>query len=145
MTRAYELLSERQIFNSIAHFHRFPARGVAGGLDGLPLEIRIVTAGGVEQTALDRSPDLASPAKFSGLSVRRGEQIIVRMPGGGGWGPPRERLRDDVVRDLRDEVISREAAVEIYGLAEREADAILEEFGWERRRARARAEREPTP
>jgi N-methylhydantoinase B len=59
------------------------------------------------------------------------------MPGGGGWGPPRERPRELVERDLRDELISLEDAVEVYGLDRAEAEAILERYGWERRRFRA--------
>ena len=107
------------------------------------MEIRIVTADGVEQTALERSSGAVSPAKFSGLPVTFGERIVVRMPGGGGWGAPRDRKRDEVISDLRDEVISREAAVEIYGLNADEADQILERSGWEYKRAKAIDGREP--
>jgi N-methylhydantoinase B len=134
LTRVYEMLAEKQVFNSIANYHRFPAQGVEAGLAGLPLEIRIRTIEGVEQTSLERSAGAVSPAKFSGLPVKSGERIIVRMPGGGGWGPPAERTRDDVIRDLRNEVISRQAAVEIYGLDADEADQILEQYGWEHKR-----------
>ena len=137
VTRVYEMLSERQVFNSVAHFHRYPARGVDGGLDGLPVEIRVQTVDGVEQTAVERSSGAVSPAKFSGLPVGRGERIVVRMPGGGGWGPPRERPRELVERDLRDELISFDDAVEVYGLERGEAEAIVERYGWERRRSRA--------
>jgi N-methylhydantoinase B/oxoprolinase/acetone carboxylase alpha subunit len=142
VTRTYEMLSERQVFNSIGHYHRFPPQGVEGGLDGAPLEIRVVTADGREQTALERSADVVSPAKFSGLAVRRGERIVVRMPGGAGWGPPGERPREDVLHDLRDELISCQTAVEAYGLDPAEADAVLADYGWERRLAALRAERE---
>ena len=141
VTRTYEMLSERQVFNSIAHYHRFPPQGVAGGLDGALLEIRVVDADGQEQTALDRSADVVSPAKFSGLAVRRGERIVVRLPGGAGWGPPRERAREDVVADLRDELISLEAAVEVYGLDPAEAEAVLAHHGWGTRLAALRAAR----
>jgi N-methylhydantoinase B/oxoprolinase/acetone carboxylase alpha subunit len=133
VTRTYEMLSERQVFNSIAHYHRFPPLGVDGGLDGAALEIRVVTQDGREQSAGERSSHVVSPAKFSGLAVGRGERIIVRMPGGAGWGPPRERPREEVVSDLRDELISGEVAVEIYGLEPEEANAILEAHGWEQR------------
>jgi N-methylhydantoinase B/oxoprolinase/acetone carboxylase alpha subunit len=140
VTRVYEMLSEKQVFNSIAHYHRFPAGGVEGGSAGLPVEIRIVTPNGVEQTAVERSSGAVSPAKFSGLPVSFGERIVVRMPGGGGWGAPRERSRDDVARDLRDEVISREAAVEIYGFPADEADELLAQSGWAHKQRRRMAE-----
>jgi N-methylhydantoinase B/oxoprolinase/acetone carboxylase alpha subunit len=144
VTRTYEILSERQIFNSIAHYHRFPPRGIDGGRDGAPFEIRLVAEDGREQSATERLPHLVSPAKFTGLVVGRGERIVVRLPGGAGWGPAAERAREDVLRDLRDEVISRDAAVELYGLDPGEADALLDEHGWERRLERTRAARGET-
>lgn len=141
VTRVYEMLSEKQVFNSISNYHRFPAHGVEGGLAGLPLEIRIRTIEGVEQTSLERSSGAVSPAKFSGLPVKAGEQIIVRMPGGGGWGSPRDRARDEVIRDLRNEVISRDAAVEVYGLDPQEADQVLDQSGWEHKRRKRQGAR----
>jgi 5-oxoprolinase (ATP-hydrolysing)/N-methylhydantoinase B len=139
--RVYEVLADRVILNSIANYHRYPAGGVDGGGTGLPIEIRIATADGVEQLATERSSGARSPAKFSGLVVERGERIIVRMPGGGGWGDPRERAREAVEQDLRDELISREAAVENYGISPRRADDILASDGWERRRDAVRSAR----
>jgi N-methylhydantoinase B len=135
------VLADRVILNSIANYHRYPAGGVDGGGTGLPIEIRIATADGVEQLATERSSGARSPAKFSGLVVERGERIIVRMPGGGGWGDPRERAREAVEQDLRDELISREAAVENYGISPRRADDILASDGWERRRDAVRSAR----
>jgi N-methylhydantoinase B/oxoprolinase/acetone carboxylase alpha subunit len=143
VTRTYEMLSERQVFNSIAHYHRFAPAGVDGGRDAARLEIRVVTPDGVEQTAFDRSADVVSPAKFSGLAVGRGERIVVRLPGGAGWGPVSERPREDVLADLRDELISLDAAVGVYGLDPDEAEAVVAEHGWERRRSLLRAARQP--
>lgn len=37
-------------------------------------------------------------------------------PGGGGWGDPRKRPVEKVVRDVRDKVVSAEAAAEFYGV-----------------------------
>jgi N-methylhydantoinase B/oxoprolinase/acetone carboxylase alpha subunit len=139
VTRTYEILSERQVFNSIAHYHRFPPKGIDGAGDGAPFEIRLVDRAGREQSAPERESRLVSPAKFTGLEVGRGERIVVRLPGGAGWGPPAERAVEEVLRDLRDEVISRSAAVELYGVDPRAADAVLEKHGWERRLERTRA------
>jgi N-methylhydantoinase B/oxoprolinase/acetone carboxylase alpha subunit len=131
--RVYEVVADKVILNSIANYHRFSAAGVDGGRPGLPLEVRIVTTGGAEQLATERSAGARSPAKFSGLVVERGERIAVRLPGGGGWGEPSDRPREDVERDLRDELISREAAIEVYGLEPGRADEILSRHGWEHR------------
>ena len=66
---------------------------------------------------------------------------MVRLPGGGGWGDPLQRNREDVLRDLRDELISREAAVADYGLTAAEADEVVARHSWERVRANVRAAR----
>jgi N-methylhydantoinase B/oxoprolinase/acetone carboxylase alpha subunit len=132
--REYEILGADQVINSIGHFHRFAAGGVHGGMPGVPLEIRFRTADGREQLATERGFGTVSPAKFSGLPVAQGETVIVRMPGGGGWGDPRERDREAVRGDLADEVISLEAAIEIYGLDAGDADEVETTFGWERKK-----------
>ena len=137
VTRVYEMLAERQTLNSIAHYHRFPARGFDGGGDGSPMEIRLVTREGVEQLATERLSGAVSAAKFSDLAVNRGERIVVRMPGGGGWGQPAERSSEAVLRDLRDELISVDAAIEIYGVDPELARAHVDIYGWERKRAAA--------
>lgn len=134
VTRTYEMLASEQVVNSIAHFHRFPPKGVGGGHDGLPTEIRIINEEGVEATALERSGSARSPAKFTGLPVQRGERITVRLPGGAGWGPPGERETNRVEDDLRNEFISKQAAVSLYGLSSDTADDIESRFSWSAKR-----------
>lgn len=58
-------------------------------------------------------PDL--PGKGE-VRVKAGETLIFETPGGGGFGPPRERDPDDIRRDLDEGLISRQAAHDIYGL-----------------------------
>src|SRR5262249_4144350 len=142
--RVYEVLADKVVLNSIANYHRFPAAGVEGGGTGLAAEIRVVTADRTEQVATERPEGARSPAKFSGLVVRRGERIVVRMPGGGGWGDPLGRPREDVERDLRDELISRDAAVERYGLDPGRADEIVARHGWQHRREALLRRAEPS-
>jgi N-methylhydantoinase B len=43
------------------------------------------------------------------------DRLVVLTPGGGGIGVPSERSSELVARDLTDELISEEAAREIYG------------------------------
>ena len=45
-----------------------------------------------------------------------GAQAIVRTGGGGGWGNPLEREPERVRHDVREELISREAAERLYGV-----------------------------
>jgi N-methylhydantoinase B len=50
------------------------------------------------------------------LPVPAGAATIVRTGGGGGWGDPCERSVEKVVEDVREELISREAARDLYGV-----------------------------
>ena len=139
VTRTHEMLSDEQVFNSIAHFHRFPPKGVDGGADGMTGEVRIVEKGGREITAQQRSAGARSPSKFTGIEVRRGESVVVRLPGGAGWGPPGERDRAAIAHDLADDLISLEAAVDIYGLDRAEAEEIVSRYSWDLKRRAHRA------
>ncbi|OWV72296.1 hydantoinase [Rhizobium sp. R339] len=44
-------------------------------------------------------------------------QLVIEATAGGGWGPPHQRDPASVLRDVRDGVVSRSAALEIYGVA----------------------------
>ena len=79
-----------------------PANGRFGGEAAAPGRIRIGRDG----------PYL--PGKGE-VRVKAGETLIFETPGGGGFGPPRERNPDDVRRDLGEGLISRQAAHDIYG------------------------------
>lgn len=79
-----------------------PARGRSGGSNGATGRIRVGRDG----------PNL--PGKGE-IRVKSGETLIFETPGGGGFGPPQERSREDILRDLREGLISEKAAREIYG------------------------------
>jgi N-methylhydantoinase B len=84
-------------FDRIDH----PARGRDGGRDG--------AAGYV---------GLKSGRKLRGKGFQEvppRDRLVVLTPGGGGIGVPSERSSELVARDLTDELISEEAAREIYG------------------------------
>ncbi len=55
--------------------------------------------------------------KSKGLDrLKKGDVVSLRMPGGGGYGDPKERDPRLIVRDVRDGKVSREKALEDYGL-----------------------------
>ncbi len=80
-----------------------PAKGRHGGLAGAAGRIRIGHAG----------EDLPSKGE---VRVPAGETLVFETPGGGGFGPPAQRATDKVLRDLEEELISNEAARDIYGV-----------------------------
>jgi N-methylhydantoinase B len=82
-----------------------PAWGLLGGHDATPPEV-IVNAS---------RPDERSMLKINASPLKRGDAIITRTGGGGGYGDPRERSRDLVEKDLRNGFISEDAAHTMYG------------------------------
>ena len=51
-----------------------------------------------------------SPSKFSGVTLRDGDQVRILMPGGGGYGDPPRRDPERVRRDVDEGFVSAEAA-----------------------------------
>jgi N-methylhydantoinase B/oxoprolinase/acetone carboxylase alpha subunit len=56
-----------------------------------------------------------SDSKFTRITVRAGDEIMLNSAGGGGYGDPRERPRELVDRDVAEGLISPEAAARDYG------------------------------
>ena len=48
--------------------------------------------------------------------LRPGESVTLRLPGGGGYGPARQREPHRVLEDVRQELVSVEAAKALYGV-----------------------------
>ena len=79
---------------------RYPAPGLFGGHPGAPGAVFL------NGRALER---------FTPLRFEPGDVCVIRVPGGGGFGPPRERAPDAVRRDVENGLVSREAAAAVYG------------------------------
>jgi N-methylhydantoinase B len=107
--RSYRALGEEEQ-NVVLYIEQtnpvFAPAGVAGGQPGTPAQIWVQKG---------RRPERLKPAKTS-LRVRPGWVITVVTSGGGGYGDPRARARDDVLSDVIDGYISRSAAAHEYGL-----------------------------
>ena len=57
-----------------------------------------------------------SEAKFSGVTLKNGDQVRLVFPGGGGFGNPRDRDPELVRRDIELGFISKEAVNSAYGV-----------------------------
>ena len=86
--------------------------GGAGAVGGLWVR----RAGESEWRTFVESFGTMSPSKFSGVTLRTGDQVKILMPGGGGYGAPAQRDREKVRRDVAEGFVSAEAAREVYGL-----------------------------
>ena len=83
---------------------KFPARGFEGGLPGAPGYVGLTSG-------------KALPTKGRHL-IAPGERALIMSPGGGGIGDPGARDRALIESDLRNELISPQAARDNYGLRE---------------------------
>ncbi|MGE3065031.1 MAG: hydantoinase B/oxoprolinase family protein [Hyphomicrobiaceae bacterium] len=87
---------------------RFGPPGVLGGGDGGPNIVRIHRGG---ETIVP--PHLS---KDQDIAIGPGDRVEVMTPGGGGYGPARERDPALVARDVARGTYSREAAADLWGV-----------------------------
>ena len=85
--------------------------GLAGGLNAGPNML-------VLNPGTDHEKDLGMHAVR--VQVKKGDRILYRSNGGGGFGPPFERAVEAVAQDVTDGYMSPELAREIYGVGVRE-------------------------
>ncbi|MFC2132084.1 hydantoinase B/oxoprolinase family protein, partial [Bacteroidota bacterium] len=84
-----------------------PCYGLHGGKSGVLNKITITYPDGKEVTPM--SKDLIN-------DIPKGTIYMQIAGGGGGYGDPKEREKDKVVADVRNEVCSFEKAKEDYGV-----------------------------
>jgi N-methylhydantoinase B len=54
------------------------------------------------------------------VRLHRGDQVVLRTPSGGGFGPPWERSVESVAADVAEGLVTEEAARELYGVVFRD-------------------------
>lgn len=85
-----------------------PARGRAGGLAGAPGVAVVRSSDGREQVFEGKGA----------IQVPAGATLRVDLPGGGGFGEPRQRARSAVQADVAAGYVSAAAARQVYGMAD---------------------------
>jgi N-methylhydantoinase B len=103
--RVWEVLVDAQL-TCRGGKHEVPAEGAAGGDSGA-LGSLTINAGTPNARSLS--------SRFSGVQMKRGDQLTLEKAGGGGLGDPRERPFDELLSDVVDGYVSLDAAVERYG------------------------------
>ena len=87
------------IFDRVAH----PPRGRDGGGDGAPGRVELRSGVALHAKGLQVVPD--------------GDRLVLSLPGGGGIGDPFTRDPERVAADVRDGLVSPQAAQHHYGVA----------------------------
>ena len=102
-----------------AHLNRTSNRawGLHGGAEGGTTALLFRRAGATEWQTAREMFDTISDGKFSNVVLDIGDQILLRTPGGGGYGDPGERDPALVLEDVRDLLLDPAEAREMYGVA----------------------------
>ena len=85
----------------MSHRTEFPARGLLGGKDG-----------GLRQNKING--EMVHPK--GQFTIQPGDEVSLMEAGGGGFGEPTARVRDLVLRDVRDGFVSLDSARRDYGV-----------------------------
>jgi N-methylhydantoinase B/oxoprolinase/acetone carboxylase alpha subunit len=101
-----------------SHYERRPW-GLFGGKEGSNAAMFIKRKGCRGWKTVQEEFATVSKGKFSDLKIREGDEIMIRTPGGGGYGNPRERDSGLIQRDLEEGFISKKSAKVDYGYEER--------------------------
>ncbi len=109
---------------------KFQPYGLAGGEPGAFASNFIVPSGSTTAERL--------PGKFM-RTLRRGERYSAVLAGGGGWGEPAQREPTQVLEDVLDGKVSREAARQSYGVVI-DADGIIDHAATTSRREQMKRE-----
>jgi N-methylhydantoinase B len=102
--RIWTLTSAKATLSIMAERNKIQPWGLAGGLGGATGEYILVKSDGTE---------IRLPSKCT-VSVARGDTLIIKTPGGGGYGNPRDRSSEMIKEDILNDLISIETAREIY-------------------------------
>jgi N-methylhydantoinase B/oxoprolinase/acetone carboxylase alpha subunit len=114
--RTYELLAESCELNALGDRFQVPPFGLSGGQPGTPAQLLLTPRGATEPRSFDQALGTASPSKFSGIRLKRGDRVSLVTGGGGGFGDPRLRPADAVLQDVREELLSPRDACDEYAV-----------------------------
>ena len=94
MLRELKCLGERTTASIGSDRRKFTPWGLAGGHHAQGAHCWVISPDG-ERREL--------PTKVHTV-LHQGDQLLTQTPGGGGWGDPQERDRQDIARDVEDEL-----------------------------------------
>ena len=104
--RKFEILQDDVNFASYSDRMRLEPYALDGGREGTLARIE-----------LERDGEIIPVSSKQMQVLKKGDVIALYSCGGGGYGDPRDRAPDAVAEDLRNGLISPDAAQRIYGVA----------------------------
>ena len=104
--RSWTLRSPKATLSILAERTKIPPWGLHGGLPASLGEYELVRGDG----SVERLPSKCT------IPLKQGDRLVIRTPGGGGYGSPLERPPDLVLKDVVNGLVSVEAAEKHYGV-----------------------------
>lgn len=108
MRREVRLLDDEGSYSVLSDRAVIPPFGILGGRSGKPYHLSVLRG--------EREIDFDTPGKVTGYPLERGDVVVMRSSGGGGYGNPLRRDPDLVRRDVELGYISAERARSGYGV-----------------------------
>lgn len=106
--RELEIIQDDVLYTGLGDRHRFHPWGLNHGCEG--------AVGAFYRVAADDGSVTRMGHKTTSLPLKKGDIIRVTTPGAGGYGDPRKRSPEKVLKDVREKKVSIEAAREQYGV-----------------------------
>jgi N-methylhydantoinase B len=128
--REYRFAEKEAVLQVRSDRARFRPYGLYGGRPGQPSANYMNSQGNNHKLA----------SKLT-MTISRGDVFRHELAGGGGWGDPLERDPVHVLKDVRDELVGREAAERDYGVVLDAVGKAVDNKATEARRAELRAKR----
>jgi N-methylhydantoinase B len=119
--RTWTLLADNASVSILAERNKIPPWGLNGGKPGALGEYLLRSSNGVERR-------LDSKTSFQ---MKKGDTLIIRTPGGGGYGNPHDRNPQLVLKEVLDGLVSIDAAKLEYGV---QIDKKKREIDWNQTR-----------
>lgn len=104
--RRWRLLSEKAMVSIMGERTKIAPWGLKGGIQGEKAEYSIIGEVGKKEVL---------PSKCT-VSIKRGEELVIKTPGGGGYGNPLNRDPEKVLDDYKNDLVSLSSAEEEYGV-----------------------------
>lgn len=110
--------------------------GIMGGLPGAMSTKELIRTDGTREKL---------PSKISRIPVKKGDILVYRTAGGGGWKDPFDRPAEKVQKDVRNGLVSIEKARRDYGVVLDAETLAIDESATESLRAELREKRGEYP
>jgi N-methylhydantoinase B len=108
MYRGLRVLADSATYSLLSDGAVLPAFGIEGGGPAAPVMSHVLRDG--------RRIEFPTPGKVGGFKLKRGDVLVIRSAGGGGFGDPLARVAELVAEDVREGYVTGGEAKQVYGV-----------------------------